>query len=245
MSARAMVRTPAVVLLAVAAAGCAAGPAGYRDPAARTIAPRGEPSTVIATELAFARAAREDGTWTAFRKYATGDAVWPGPAWESVQAALKGQADPALPIVWGPDMVWVSCDGSFALSTGPATHPSGRRTRFATIWQRQNDGEYRWVLDQGFDLEEDYAAREMIAGRKAECPKGTPNRMRRDPKARRGEAWQSGRSDDGTLHWRTDLAADCSRTLVVTARIDGDMEEVFRRTSSVPAAPSGTAAPAC
>lgn len=229
-----MTRTIILAAILATTAACAAGPA--RDPAVRTLAPRGEPSTVIAAELAFARAAREDGTWTAFRAYSTADAVWPAPNWQNVQSALKGQADPARPIVWGPDMVWTSCDGSFALSTGPATHPSGARTRFATIWQRQNDGEYRWVLDQGFDLEDGYAAKEMIAGRKAECPKGTPNRLRRDPKARRGEAWQSGRSDDGTLEWRTDLAPDCSRTFVVTARKGTEMTEVFRRVSSPPAA---------
>ncbi len=245
MSARSIIRASVVALLAAAAAGCAAGPASYRDPAARTLALRGEPSTVIATELAFARAAREDGTWTAFRDYATDDALWPGPNWESVQAALKGQADPAQPIVWGPDLVWVSCDGSFALSTGPATHPSGRKTRFATVWQRQNDGQYRWVLDQGFDLDAGYADPEMIAGRKAECPQGMSNRVKRAPKARRGEAWQSGRSDDGTLAWRTDLAADCRRTLVVEARIEGAMEEVFRRTSSVPSTVPGAPAQAC
>lgn len=245
MSAKPNLRAFAAALLVGAVAGCAAGPASYRDPAARTLALRGEPSTVIATELAFARAAREDGTWTAFRDYATDDAIWPGPGWENVQAALKGQADPEKPIVWGPDLVWVSCDGSFALSTGAATHPSGRMTRFATIWQRQNDGQYRWVLDQGFDLEDHYAAPEMIGGRKAECPQGTPNRMARAPKARRGEAWHSGRSDDGTLQWHTELAADCRRTLVVEARVDGALNEVFRRTSSVPAAAAGAPAPAC
>ncbi|MGN3974958.1 hypothetical protein [Tsuneonella sp. SYSU-LHT278] len=237
-----MIRALILAAIAASIAACTTGPGG---PGERTLAPRGEPSTVIATELAFARAAREDGTWTAFRRFATADAVWPGPQWESVQTALKGRADPAQPIVWGPDMVWVSCDGSFALSTGPATHPSGRKSRFATIWQRQNDGDYRWVLDQGFDLEDGYTQREMISGRKAECPSGTPNRLRREPRARRGEAWQSGRSDDGTLEWRTDLSANCRRTMVVEARVDGAMQEVFRRVSPAPDAAVGAPAATC
>src|SRR5690349_11516629 len=116
----------------------------------------GNPSAVISAELAFAREAREKGTWTAFRNWATNDAQWPGPALESVQQALAGAEDPPEAIVWGPDAAWVSCDGSFALSTGPATHPTGRRSRFATIWQRQGNGDFRWVLDQGFGLEADY-----------------------------------------------------------------------------------------
>jgi hypothetical protein len=241
-----MIRFAIIALVATALAGCAAGPSQQRDPRARTLVSRGEPSTVIAAELAFAREAREKGTWTAFREWSTADAVWPGPKWENVQAALKGVADPAQAIVWAPDMVWVSCDGSFALSTGPASYPSGRKSRFATIWQRQDNGEYRWVLDQGFDLEDGYAAKDMIAGRSAECPAGSRSfRQQRTPRARRGEAWQSSRSDDGTLAWSTELAADCRRTHVVTALQNGAMAEVFRRTSEPPAGPAGGTAPVC
>lgn len=241
-----MIRLLSAAALALTLAGCAAGPREYRDPRARTLVSRGEPSTVIAAELAFAREARERGTWTAFREWSTPDAVWPGPKWENVRSALKGAADPAQAIVWAPDMVWVSCDGSFALSSGPATYPDGRKTRFATIWQRQDNGEYRWVLDQGFDLEDGNGASDMIAGRTAECPTGTRSfREQRNARARRGEAWHTGRSDDGTLAWSTELAADCRRTHVVTALQDGGHKEVFRRTSSNPPVPAGGAAPAC
>ena len=211
----------------------------------RPLALRANPSDVIATELAFARAARDRGTWTAFRDYATRDAQWPGPQWESVQTALKGVSDPAQAIVWQPDLVWASCDGSFALSTGPATHPNGKRTRFATIWQRQSNGEYRWVLDQGFDLETGYTEPEMIPARVADCPSGRNFRTGRPDQARRADAWSSGRSDDGTLTWSTELALDCSRTLVVSAMKNGAMSEVFRRVSSPPAVPAGGTAPRC
>jgi hypothetical protein len=215
------------------------------DSGNRYLAARANPSEVIATELAFARAAREKGTWTAFRDYATGDAQWPGPQWESVQAALKGAPDPAQPIVWEPDQVWASCDGSFALSSGPATHPGGKRTRFATIWQRQNNGDYRWVLDQGFELEEGYAAPEMIPARVADCPPGRLGRSGRPAKARRAASWSSGQSDDGTLVWSTELKADCSRTLVVSATRDGMVSEVFRRASAPPPVPADGAPPSC
>lgn len=229
----------AVLVLAIAA--CAPG----YDSGPRPLALRANPSDVIATELAFARAAREKGTWTAFREYATGDAQWPGPQWESVQTALKGVPDPAQAIVWEPDQVWASCDGSFALSSGPATHPNGKRTRFATIWQRQNNGDYRWVLDQGFDLEANYDAPEMISARVADCPAGASLRVDRLSKARRVDAWSSGRSDDGTLAWDTQLRADCSRVLLVSAMKDGAMTEVFRRVSAAPAASAGVARTAC
>ena len=144
------------------------------------------PSAVIAAELAFARMAREEGTWTAFREYSTDDALWPAPALSNVRRDLAGAADPAEPIVWGPDAVWVSCDGSFALSTGPASYPNGRRSRFATIWQRQRNGDYRWVLDQGFDLETGYAEPEMIGARVADCPPRAPGMAAARGAPRRG-----------------------------------------------------------
>lgn len=227
-------KTGAALLAASALAACAAGPrpdGGHGLPGASAV-----PSTIIATELAFAREAQARGTWTAFRRYATDDAVWPGPNWENVQSALKGQADPAQAIVWEPDRVVLSCDGSFALSTGPATYPSGKRSRFATVWQRQDDGSYRWVLDQGFDLEPGYARPEMIAAEVADCPAGARGRPQ---SARRGLAWQSGQSDDASLTWTTDLRADCSRELVVRARRGSEIHEVFRGTSAPPPSPPG------
>lgn len=232
-------------LATIALAACASQP---RPMAPQSLRPTANPSAVIATELAFAREAREKGQWTAFRKYATDDAVWPGPQWENAKASIKGLPDPAKAIVWEPDMVWSSCDGSFALSTGPATYPDGRRTRFTTIWQRQTDGEYRWVLDQGFDRAAAEPARDMITARVAECAAPASafrDARRRLPPARRGEAWQSGKADDGTLAWDTALAADCSRVFVVTALKAGAMNEVFRASEGAPQVPAGAKPPVC
>ena len=134
---------------------------------------------------------------------------------------------------------------SFAHSTGPATYPNGRRSRFATIWQRQRDGDYRWVLDQGFDLEAGYAEPEMIGARVAECAAGTERSRWRRPEVRRSAAWGSGRSNDGTLEWTTAIAADCTRTLTVRVSQGGAMSEVFRRQSPRPQAPEGQPAPSC
>ncbi len=233
----------ALALLA-ALAGCAGGSA-MDDRRRAFLGASGEPSSVIAAELGFARMARDKGTWTAFRETATEDAVWPGPEWENVRAALKGVPDPAQPIVWEPDAIWVSCDGSFALSTGPAHYPSGKRSRFATIWQRQDDGRYRWVLDQGFDLDDGYAKPDMIAAEVANCGERRHGPGGRPPRARRGLAWQSGQSDDGSLRWSTELRPDCSRAFTVSVRKDDGMEQVFTRVSAPPPAPQGVSAPRC
>ena len=220
---------------------CAAGPR-INDRQRAYLGGAAVPSEVIASELAFARLAREKGQWTAFRETATDDALWPSPGWVNVKADLKGAPDPAQAIVWEPDRVSVSCDGSFALSTGPATYPDGRKARFATIWQRQDDGRYKWVLDQGFELEEGYAKPEMIAAAVAECGERRP--AGRPAKARRGLAWQSGQSDDGTLSWTTELRADCSRTFTVRVPKSGIPTEVFRVSAPAPRHPAGSGPPA-
>jgi len=227
----------ATVVLALSACTGPSGPEGrdgYRPLSAN-------PSQVIATERAFARMAREKGTWTAFRYYATKDALTPSPRLENAQGGLKDVPDPPQPILWGPDSAWSSCDGTFVADTGEAAFPSGRKGRFLTIWQRQNDGEYRWVLDQGFDSPGGPIDPETINARIAECPRG----RRPDPRVRRGEAWGSGASNDGTLSWETQIAADCTRTAVIRMNGPDGVEEVFRRTAPPPKVPPGQPAPSC
>jgi len=221
---------------ALALAGCASGP--QRQPmsdGARALL-RASPSAVIAAEMAFARMAREQGTWTAFRYYAASDALRPSPGWTNVHQSLSGAADPAQPIVRAPDAVWMSCDGSFAASTGEATLSDGRPSRFLTIWQRQGNGEYRWVLDQGFDSEGIEKTSDMIAGKTAECarPEASGDRPRRDFGVRRGENWSAGASNDATLRWESTLRPDCSRDVSVSIAGQGGMEEIFRRAASPP-----------
>jgi hypothetical protein len=227
----------ALLLATVSLTACAGG---QRSDFQR-IAPSANPGQVIATERAFAREAREKGTWTAFRHYATKDALSPSPMLSNVQDGLKGLADPAQPILWGPDAAWSSCDGSFAATTGEAAFPSGRKGRFLTIWQRQDDGDYRWVLDQGFDSAGGPIDPETIPARVAECPKGA----RPDRRVRRGEAWGSGRANDGTLTWETAIATDCTRTAVVRMAGPNGLEEVFRKTAPPPPAREGQPAPSC
>jgi hypothetical protein len=226
------------LLAAVALAGCAAGGPRERERSAPFSA---NPSLVIATERAFAREARETGTWTAFRKYATKDALTPSPTLISIQAQLKGVADPPKPIVWGPDAAWSSCDGSFAVTTGESVRPNGGTGRFVSVWQRQEDGEYRWVLDLGFQSAGGPTDPDTISARVAECPRPRP----RDARVRRGEMWGTGRSNDGTLVWETAIAPDCARSFTVRMMGPAGWEEVFRRTDPAPKPPPGQPAPNC
>lgn len=185
------------------------------------------PSAVIATEIAFARLAQEKGQWTAFRTTATKDAVMFVPQAVYAQEFLKGKADPAKAVAWQPHQVWSSCDGSLAITRGAWQAPNGTTGYFTTVWQRQKDGRYKWVLDQGDALPMPMDAPEMIVAKVADCPAGY--RAERAPKPRdfKGKlpaidpAHLAGRSFDGTLNWDVTITSDGARHFVVTMTADG------------------------
>ena len=199
--------------------------------------PTADPSAVIATELAFARAAQEKGQWTAFRQFATRDAVMFVPQPVNAHDWLRKQTDPPRAVTWLPHQVWSSCDGSFVVSVGGADYPDGGRSGFLTVWQQQSDGDYRWVLDQALPDGLRPAESDMIGAAVGDCAADRPARRL---EVRRGENWRSGSSNDGTLAWSTELAADCTRTVSVRLLEGGVMAEVFRAV-----APASDAAAAC
>lgn len=185
------------------------------------------PGAVIATEIAFARLAQEKGQWTAFRTTATKDAVMFTPQAVYAQDFLKGKADPAKAVAWQPHQVWSSCDGSMAITRGAWQAPDGTTGYFTTVWQRQKDGRYKWVLDQGDQLPMQMDPPEMIVAKVADCPTGY--RPERAPKPRdfKGKlpaldpAHLAGRSFDGTLNWDVTMTGDGARHFVVTMQSDG------------------------
>lgn len=135
--------------------------------------PRAEVSEVVAAELAFARAAQEDGQWTAFADYAAPEGVMFVPEAVIARDWLKGRANPPQAVRWQPHAVFSSCDGSLAVTRGAWQRPDGAGGYFTTAWARQRNGEYRWVLDQGDTLAAPLPAPEMIASQVADC-RGRP-----------------------------------------------------------------------
>lgn len=162
------------VLLAISAlslAACVAGP-NPRDRYSRYLQPVAQPSKVVATELAFARAAQKDGQWTAFRKFAAdGALIYGRDGAIEAQPILRSLGDPAQAVAWQPHYVWSSCDGSIAVTMGGYREPDGETGSFSTVWQRQRDGEYRYLFDFGFPDENAPEAVEMIETEVADCKK--------------------------------------------------------------------------
>jgi len=217
------------VLALLSLAGCGGLGGGPRGP---RVALEANPSAVIAAELGFARMAREQGQWTAFAEYAADSGVMFVPEQVNARTWLKGRADPPESVAWQPHQVWSSCDGSLAVTRGAWQRPDGSQGRFTTIWQRQERGDYRWVLDMGEALAEPLAEPEMIAATVADCDTGNARPAR--PGADGGEPGPQ-RPDmarDGTLHWTLAGNGPDGYLLTVTLRKDGDMREILTSRSA-------------
>ena len=155
------------------------------------------PQTAIDAERAFAADAQKLGQWTAFRKYATDDALMFVPQPTNAQAFLKDRKDPPVSVFWWPGRSYVSCDGTVAINTGPWVREWGKSVGyFTTVWKRQADGGWKWVYDAGDELKEARAEGGDIKPVVASCT-GKPDG---------GGVWaaataDSGESKDKTLAW--------------------------------------------
>ncbi len=187
-----------------------------------------QPSTIVAAEIAFARAAKEQGQWTAFRQYAAPGALLHGEDGPfAIEPWLATQTDPLKAVQWKARKVVMSCDGAVAVSQGRYVDPDGTVGNFLTVWERQPDGAYRYVFDVGGDDvpqppprkvleagEGDIVVTELdaIEGLVATCPRpGVP--VPPPPAIPLGE---DGKTDarlsrDGTLRWRWEHRADGTR----------------------------------
>lgn len=209
----------AAVSFALAACVGAGGPRGQLKPVAN-------PSAVVAAELAFARLAQDKGQWAAFRATAADGAEMFVP--HRVKAAdwLKGRAEPAIAVKWQPHAVWSSCDGSYAVTRGNWESPNASGT-FATIWQRQKNGEHKWVGDMSLTSEGPMPPPEMIAARVADC-KTRPVAPIAEQPLNNGD-YVPGASADGTLRWSTSVAPDGARSVTVSLWNGTAFEPVLRQ----------------
>lgn len=215
---RAAVGMALVLALAAATASAQSGQGGPGG------SPRGgprqsyaDPSAVIAADLALSRNAREKGQSQALRKAAAPGAVIFAPREVAAASWLKQGKDSGPPGRWEPRAVWMSCDGGYAVSRGVWTR--GNDTgEYVAVWERQDKGDWKWLLREEGGSDGLGAAPEMIAGQVAECS----GALRRRRPGQRGEPEDApplvpadGASYDRSLRWHVKGAADCSRTISV------------------------------
>lgn len=170
-----------------------------------------DPSSVIAAEIAFNRLAQQKGQWTAFRETAADDAVMFVPQKVVARDWLKKKADPPASVTWSPSIVYVSCGGSLAASTGNWKRPDGSVGYFTTIWRRDKKGAWKWVLDHGDTLSAARPVPDFLTGKVATCKRGTPP----PPPPPGTKPGDMPPPPDESLVWSADVAADNSRRVTV------------------------------
>lgn len=113
---------------------------------------------IIAAEFAFAADARTRGLKPAFLASMHDSAVYfPAGAPVSARAYWSGRPEPAPtdPVLrWAPALAGVSAAGDLGYTTGPwqmagADSKLIATGQFFTVWARQSDGSWRWLLDNG------------------------------------------------------------------------------------------------
>lgn len=212
-----------------------------------------EPTAVIRAEIAFNQRAQTEGQWTAFRKTADKDAIMFVPQVVNAQRWLGTQANPPQSVAWWPSRVFMSCDGSYAATTGGWQRPDGSVGYFTTLWRRQKRGDYRWVFDHGDALPALRTQREDdLEAKVAECPRGhradgepggdRPGKVEimriASPPPPSGE----GQSADGSLRWQWVTRPDGSRTISVSMRYEGEMRTVIQDDVKAESAKAASAA---
>jgi ketosteroid isomerase-like protein len=165
------------------------------------------PQSAIDAERAFAADAQKDGQWTAFRRWAADDAIMFDPKPINAQALLKPLKDPPKAITWAPAESFVSCDGQVAVNTGPWTRPNGTVGYFTTVWKKQPDGAWKWVLDHGDGLKTPREAPAKPKVMRADCAAAPQWETEDDAPG----VTDTGASQDSTLIWRWTAWPDGSR----------------------------------
>lgn len=116
--------------------------------------------SVVETELAFAKAAEETGTRPAFLAFIAEDGVLYRPAavngkkWLLEHPLPPSEKRPLL--AWYPSYADVALAGDMGITFGPWEYKGDRADQkpaayghFATVWKKQADGGWKFVIDHG------------------------------------------------------------------------------------------------
>ena len=196
----------------------ACGSPGPRGPSNKVIdrvlatAPgEAQPSTIVSTELAYAKAAKAQGLAAAMLETSA-----PGARIHTGEGVVPFQASGGPKAQWAPRLVVKSCDGSLALSQGRFVDAGGKVGNYVTTWARQPDGDYKWTYDAaGLDDPQPpprkefedgdivVTAMDVVQGLVATCPRAGETTPPPPPvPAGEGGASAVQVSSDGTLRWR-------------------------------------------
>jgi ketosteroid isomerase-like protein len=109
---------------------------------------------IVAAERAFAKLSVEKGFKESFLTYIADDGIMFRPMPIKAKASLKERPEPPISLIWGPSYAEVSRSGEMGWTTGPSEIRVKESNdvihgHFVTVWKKQPDGNWRWVIDTG------------------------------------------------------------------------------------------------
>jgi ketosteroid isomerase-like protein len=107
---------------------------------------------VVAAERAFAALAQEKGVAPAFATYIAEDGLIFIPDPKPGKKLLQSVPSRPGSLRWWPIYAGAAASGDLGFTTGPFVADDGKTKgygHFFTIWKRQPDGSWRWLIDHG------------------------------------------------------------------------------------------------
>ena len=108
---------------------------------------------MIAAERAFAARHQAVSVKQSFAEYAAPDGVMATPdGFRNAREFIATWPDEDNKgfISWWPTFAGIARSGDLGFTTGPASFGGGRRyTNYFTIWKKQSDGSWKWMIDLG------------------------------------------------------------------------------------------------
>jgi ketosteroid isomerase-like protein len=119
-----------------------------------------ERANVKNTDIEFSKLSKKEGMFKAFLTYADDEAVilknnsMPITGKDKIGKSYTGKSDTSFMLTWSPLDVFISKSADLAYTFGTYTLEYRNDTlqtygTYVTIWKKQPNGEWKWVLDTG------------------------------------------------------------------------------------------------
>ncbi|HEX3131875.1 MAG TPA: nuclear transport factor 2 family protein [Thermoanaerobaculia bacterium] len=110
---------------------------------------------MVETERAFSKLSEQKGIKDAFFTYIADDGIlFRGGQFVKGKAWTQEHPNPPVGLIWWPTHAGISSSGDLGWTTGPYELKQGNETghgNFMTVWKKQPDGNWRFVIDFGND----------------------------------------------------------------------------------------------
>jgi len=202
-------RVAATVIAALLLAGSVEAQTGGEERGTRSS--YADPAPVIKAEIAIGQLALAKGQWEALARMAAKDAVLLTPQPVLAQRWLKGQPASTPSARLNTHLVFLSCDGSTALTTGSWSRPDGVKGWYRAVWQRERKKPvFQWLVGVAGTGSPSGEEPDSISAKVAQCKRRGPEGEGPQPASAAPAidprqplpATHEERSVDGSLRWR-------------------------------------------